>query len=145
MLRLTCRRAALLALLAPGCAKPPFYDHNAFVTATRTLPPAWRLKDGGALQVRTFDARTRQPLKAARLDLVQGDGRELGPPRYAAGPDDHGIVLLGDLRPGAYTVEARLMGYRYEWRHVKVSSGGTTKVTFALSPTERECKGLECY
>ncbi len=145
MLRLICRRAVLLALLAPGCARPPLYDQNAFVTASRTLPAAWRLKDGGALEVRILDARAQQPLKGARLDLILGDGRELGSPRYAAAPDDHGIVRLGDLRPGAYTVEARLMGYRYEWRRVKVSSADTTNVTFALSRIDRECKGLDCY
>jgi len=38
-----------------------------------------------------------------------------------------------------------LTGYRYEWRRVKLSLGDPIQLTFALSPIDRACKGLECY
>jgi len=80
----------------------------------------------GMIVGRVTDAKTREPIIAATVDL---DGT-----RFGAVTNDSGGYRISNVPPGAYTLTARRLGYTKTSQSVMVPDTGTIAVDVALAP-----------
>jgi hypothetical protein len=96
----------------------------AFFVVTHSTKAAITGKIAGVI----VDARTGEPLPGANV-LVEGTER-------GAAADVDGYYYIIRLEPGAYNIQARMIGYKSVTKTgVKVISGHTTPLDFQLEPT----------
>lgn len=95
------------------------------VAASLGVPHA-QAQSEGAVAGMAINAETGRPLPGVSV-LVEGTER-------GASTDAEGRFAIGALEAGAYTLEARFVGYAPLSRKVQVPAGDTVRVRFALSP-----------
>ncbi|NOT32681.1 MAG: TonB-dependent receptor [Candidatus Eisenbacteria bacterium] len=96
-----------------------------WVAAASLLSLVPALASAAVLRGRVLDARTREPLVAARITL---QGALLG-----AFTDDQGRFVVADVPPGPYNVQAQQLGYRRQIIYeIVVTPARPTELEFML-------------
>ena len=99
------------------------------------VAPRAAAQSSGAVTGMVVDAEAQEPLPGVNVVLV---GTERG-----AATDQDGRFRIASVPTGAYTLEARFLGYRPVRRSVEVTAGQTTRIRLALQPRSVELDGIE--
>jgi hypothetical protein len=111
----TASRGSMLALAIASAVLPA-----ALLLAQA---PTARIRHPGAILVQAMDTSIN-PLAAEIVLPAFGLGARLS---------DEGIALFSNVPDGMYLVQARSLGYRPEWRVVRIA-GDTARIDFVLPP-----------
>ncbi len=100
----------------------------SFATAASILcyVTAAAAQEAGTITGRVTDATSNTPLGLAQVQVV-------GTNRGTITGDD-GSFRIGGVRPGSYQIRVLRLGFQQSARPVEVTAGGTSDVSFALSP-----------
>jgi carboxypeptidase family protein len=100
-------------------------------TSGRSRAPGPSAPRGASLAGLVTDARTRQPIHQAAVDIItMDDHKKLT--SASTGPD--GTYQTNDVRPGRYIIIVRRNGYQLESHDAFALRAGTTQLNAALNP-----------
>ncbi|RMG42620.1 MAG: hypothetical protein D6718_13595, partial [Acidobacteria bacterium] len=127
-----------LKVEAPGY-RPLWLDAVDVPGPARTV----RLRRGGSIDIRAFDAATGAPLTSftvsvwpALLDPQSFDERTLALMRPRRSEDGSGHLRIDGLPPGDYLIRARSRGHRSFAGEVRVEDSTADQLTIELEPAE---------
>jgi protocatechuate 3,4-dioxygenase beta subunit len=108
---LAARRYTLFAYAASGVAGPATVQLDA-----KTDPVVLRLHAAASLTVRVREARSKQPVKGATVEVR-------GPVVRAATTDGEGLARIANIAPGDVEVMARAPGFARQFGFAHLSAG----------------------
>jgi hypothetical protein len=117
-------------------ARPSAAGHGsmlALALASAGLPAALLLGQGPTVQVRHPGAVLVQAMDTS----INPIAAEIVLPAFGLGVrlSDEGVALLLNIPDGTYLIQARHLGYRPEWRFVRIA-GDTARIDFVLPPAD---------
>jgi len=107
------------------------------IVALLSLPLAARAQQHAAIQGVVAEANRGRPLANVAVSL-EADGKLA----YGARTDENGVYRIDDVRPGEYTLRARLVGFREHVQPVTLVTDKRLTVSFRLEEVTAVLKGI---